>query len=244
MGELCHISMAQWVPLCIVGLFLQVGNCFQDPFLWLNDSPSSSPILDLCPVSSVSLLPNVPSIFPMLWRVLPTLDTQVDGRPISALYLDSLLPPCESTTKNKETATSLFCWFCCPPYMKILRWLSCSLEISTQWRQLVSQLLSQIGFKTQTSLSMSWGADAKLSISNFCYSQGPPWPWGTNAWRDVGLEESHENSTWLGFSLETAAQVATNPKQLITIFMARDTLARAPRSEWGHDQTLLRSFFK
>ena len=95
----------------------------------------SSPILDLCPVSSVSLLPNVPTIFPMLWRVLPTLDSQVDGQ-YSYLNLISL---------------------------NMMRCLCCSLETSTLCHQLASQPLSQIGFSTQTSLSMSWGADDKGS---------------------------------------------------------------------------------
>jgi len=45
-------------------------------------------ILDLCPVSSVSLLSNVPNIFPMLWRVLPTLDSQVSA--VLPRDLDSL----------------------------------------------------------------------------------------------------------------------------------------------------------
>ena len=43
-------------------------------FWW---SPLPSPILDLCPVSTISFPHNASSIFPMLWRFFPTLDFQV-----------------------------------------------------------------------------------------------------------------------------------------------------------------------
>lgn len=125
------------------------------------------PILDLCPVSSVSLLPNVPSIFPMLWRVLPTLDSQVSV----------LLPrDLDSLPSTRESAA-------------LTDWL----------------LNSNLSFHVMRDHP----------------DHGVPMLGGMWGWKARGTRPDWD-SVW---------------KRLL-----RDPLARAPRSEWGHDQTLLRRY--
>lgn len=126
------------------------------------------PILDLCPVSSVSLLPNVPSIFPMLWRVLPTLDSQVSV----------LLPrDLDSVASTRESAAL------------------------TDWIQ---------------------NSNFSFHVMRDHPDHGVPMLGGMWGWRRATRTRPDWDSVW---------------KRLL-----RDPLAKAPRSEWGHDQTLLRRY--